>query len=672
MELDFSPLPSANNADRASRLLAPNMRSSAGSTNHGNYDGTDATLNRQNLFASTKWLKQLGVSATFRCPARIAILLLILAAHTLMLGLSAWRSSPTLDEPAHLAAGLRHWRSGDFSLYRVNPPLIRMVATIPVVVSKPEMHYTEKPYSALLRPEFLLGEEFVKLNGRNALWLTTFGRWACIPFSWLGALVCYVWARDLFGAVSGVLAISLWCFSPMVLGHASLLTPDAHAASLGLAVCYTFWRWLRAPTWRLAITTGVLLGIAELAKTTLILLYPIWPVLWIIYRIPERSSMTWRRWRDEGLMLAARMVIGIYVINLGYLGNGSFVQLKDYTFISQLFRGQSKVANEANQVNEPGTGNRFQNSALGLIPVPLPYDYLSGIDCQQRDFEDFGRPSYLRGVFQEKGWWYYYFYAILVKAPLGTLGLFVLALAFRLVTHTSVLSWRDEMVLLAPAVIVLVIVSSKTGFSHHLRYIFPAIPFLLVWVSQAASYPRRLGRVNLARNFLISWSILSSLWQYPHSIAYFNESACGPLSGAGHLLNSNIDWGQDLLYLEEWIQARGGNDSVYLAFDDCLNPFDFGIKNTEPWPFAKEPEEGGVPPRLDHVPAGFYAISINQLYEFPWPLCNRVGTRYFIDQRPLGKLRAMRPVGYAGYSIRVFSASQVEAAYSLTGDSEKR
>lgn len=47
-----------------------------------------------------------------------------------------------------------------------------------------------------------------------------------------------------------------------------------------------------------------------------------------------------------------------------------------------------------------------------------------------------------------------------------------------------------------------------------------------------------------------SWFIDSSLWIYPHSLSYFNESIGGPLSGPQHLLGSNVDWAQDDIYLD--------------------------------------------------------------------------------------------------------------------------
>ena len=52
--------------------------------------------------------------------------------------------------------------------------------------------------------------------------------------------------------------------------------------------------------------------------------------------------------------------------------------------------------------------------------MPLPKNYVLGVDLQKRDFESYSQPSYLRGQFSPRGWWYYYLYALAVKVPLGT------------------------------------------------------------------------------------------------------------------------------------------------------------------------------------------------------------------------------------------------------------
>ncbi len=611
-----------------------------------------------------------------------------------LLLLNAVWMSPTLDEPAHLVAGISHWRFSDFSLYRVNPPLVRLVAAAPAMLLGYSMDFPETLNDQFSRREFQMGEKFVTENGRWTLWLVTFGRWACTPFSLLAAWTCYLWGRDLYGPRAGVVAILLWCFSPMILGHAALMTPDAPAAAFGVLACYTFWRWLKNPTWQSTITAGMILGLAELCKTTLILFYPLWPILWLAYRLAERrsapqpQSMTLLRWRNEACMIIARMLIGLYIVNAGYLGVGSFVPLKEYDFRSSMF-GSS-------QEKGIGHGNPFRDHWLGELPVPLPFDYVLGIDHQQRDFEEFWGPSYLRGHFQPKGWWYYYCYALLVKTPIGTmaLGLLVLIRRFRSFGGHGGPAIRDEWILLFPMVFVFVVVSSKWGFSHHLRYLFPCFPLAFIWISQiACTISRRelapslhldVNANNLQRNvrreckgitafarlrvglefwvLCLMWSMGSSLWHFPHSLAYFNEFVGGPRNGAKHLLNSNIDWGQDLLHLEHWISRQANRRKVFLAFDNYYNPFVFGIDKMEPWPMKENVNGSGIPRTI--IPDGYYAISINQLYEFPWSVRDRFGKEFRIDKKPLKVLRDIEPIQRVGFSILIFDANQVAKAYS--------
>ncbi|TWT37162.1 Dolichyl-phosphate-mannose-protein mannosyltransferase [Posidoniimonas corsicana] len=532
-----------------------------------------------------------SLQASFHCLAqlldkpRIAwrVVLGLLIVHTGLLMYSAFVHSPTLNEPGHLVAGLSHWKFGRFELYRVNPPLVRMVAALPVIAVGYEEDWSGFYDGPGARPVFGMGEDFVAANGPRTLYLTMIARWACIPFSWLGAIVCYLWGRDLYSRSAGLVACFIWCFEPNILAHASLITADAHATALGLAACYTFWRWLKKPTWVQAALTGVVLGLAELAKTTLILFYPLWPLLWLAYRWQDRAAMTARAWAREAGMLAIRMAIGLYVVNLGYGFEGSFTQLNQFQFVSNLFTGEAPPAPET-RISNPAPTTRFSNTWVGELPVPVPKNYLLGIDIQQKAFERNGRPSYLRGEWRNNGWWYYYLYAGLIKVPVAALLLAFLAAMLWLkqrvaptADRTLPKAPRDELVLLFPTLLIFCVVSSKTGFSEHFRYALPAFPFLFIWIGgifrdsdrnslhtefdRAKEYAlitsRAARRLRVPLRWItpavmLAWLSASSLWIYPHSLSYFNETVGGPLNGAKHLLGSNLDWGQDYYYLESW------------------------------------------------------------------------------------------------------------------------
>ena len=590
---------------------------------------------------------------------------LLLAIHTGLLAYSAYVHSPTLNEPGHLVAGLSYWKFGRFDVYNVNPPLVKLVAALPVMV----VGYGEDWsgfYSGLgARPEFAMGEDFVAANGERSFFLVMIARWACIPFSWLGGIVCYLWARDLYGRPSGLIACAIWCFEPNILAHASLITSDAAGTALGLAACYTFWRWLKHPTWSQAALTGVLLGLAELTKTTLILFYPLWPLMWAFYRWRGPRAVSMRGLLREAGMLAARMLIGLYILNLGYAFEGSFTKLSDYRFASKLFARDTTVKGPDVLNKLPAAGfvapelnnNRFDGTWLGALPVPLPKNYLLGIDLQQKDFEHYGRPSYLRGQWRAHGCWYYYLYACAIKVPLGLWAIGGVALSMAALRGFSVqgsvseptayglqapASSPDLIILLFPALVIFIVVSAKTGINEHMRYVLPSFPFVFIAISgilrsfvdnaQAAGvHFRSLGEGTLRRAAclllvtLLLWSVASSWSIYPHSLSYFNELIGGPLEGPRHLLGSNVDWGQDLGYLKEWVEKRRAsnrmarNTRLYVACFGYVSPTEFGI-----------PNDGAVPP-VDHysrpsaqTPGSVVASKNSEVLQFDLLLASRV------------------------------------------------
>ena len=466
---------------------------------------------------------------------------------------SAARHSPGVDEPAHLVAGISHWRFGHWDLYDANPPLVRMVAALPVVVARPTVDWTRTPPAPAARPEFGIGRRFMELNGERSFLFLSMARWACIPFTLLGACVCWRWARELYGPAAGVLAATLWCASPNIIAHAPAITPDAGAAAMGIVAAYAFWHWLRSPTWGRALAAGAVLGLAELTKTTWVILFPLWPVLWLVWWWPGWSAVSRCAWRRQATQLSALLILALYVLNCGYGFEGSFKQLGDYRFGSQALGGYE------DRTGPRGEGrSRFVGTFLERVPVPLPENYVLGVDCVEWELER-GRISYLRGQWRVGGWWYYYLYALAIKVPLGTWVLALLALSVSLCLRGYSASWRDELLLLAPIVVILTLVSSQTGYNHHLRYVLPIFLSAFIWMSKVArALPLENRKLAIVGGLALVWSVGSSVLVYPHSLSYFNELAGGPTCGHAHLggagADSNIDWGQDLLYLKRWLE----------------------------------------------------------------------------------------------------------------------
>ena len=204
----------------------------------------------------------------------IPLVISLLVIHALLLAYSAAKHAPTALEGPLLAAGVSHWELGRYELYRVNPPFVRMVAAIPVVLVGCETDWRRFIDGPRARPEYSIGSQFIEINGERSLWLMTLARWACIPFSLIGGLYCFFWARELFRRdMAGLIALTLWCFCPLILGNSALITNDTAATSFGIIAGYYFWHWLKSPTWMRCFIVALALSLAILAKTTWLLLF---------------------------------------------------------------------------------------------------------------------------------------------------------------------------------------------------------------------------------------------------------------------------------------------------------------------------------------------------------------------------------------------------------------
>jgi hypothetical protein len=561
------------------------------------------------------------------------VVIILLLIQTGLIAYSTTRHSPNLNEPAHLVAGISHWKYGRFELYRVNPPLIRLLAVLPVLFTETKYDWTEFYERPGARPVFILGKQFVTINGEQSIWLFTLARWAILPLSLLGGIYCYKWAQELYGVSSGLLAITFWVFSPNILAHAQFITPDCGATSLGLISAYYFRKWLQSLTWKSALLAGLTLGLAELTKTTWIVLFGLYPAIWFLscfnstIKKPKTAQLS---------QLMTILVLGVYLLNLGYAFEGSFTPLKKFEFVSQSFTGADKSDSDSRS-----SANRFAESWLGNIPVPLPKNYLLGIDIQKQDFEDFGSESYLQGKFQTKGWWYYYLYALVIKVPLGYWLIFVLATAGMLLKKIPTMSRIDFLVLISIPGSILILASSQTGFNHHMRYILPIFPFAFIWMSSVVSWrnetPKARSFSTVAVTLLTLWAILSSLTIYPHSLSYFNELVGGPRNGHKHLIHSNIDWGQDLLYLKNWINEHPEAKPMHLCYYSYVDPKALGLDYPLP-PANKECDPDFTPP------PGWYAISVNYLH----------GYKFMYDKDAFSYFQKYQPVSTAGYSIYIY------------------
>ena len=522
------------------------------------------------------------------------IALILLGVQAVLIGILSWKTSPNKTEVGHLGAAVYFRQTGKFDVFHVNPPLTRIVAGLPIALfCSPKYDFNAYSPRPQDRCEWPLGKAFIAANDLDDLRRYVFlARMACLPLVLLGGWFGCRFANELYGPGAGIVFLLLWVFSPLVLGWSATICPDVAAASMGIVGLYTFWHWLKTPTWKMAMTSGLCLGLMLMTKMTWIVAVPIWMILYVSWNLLRKEGESQAGLSQFVIILLAAW----YVVNMGYFFDGSFRRLDDYQFISGTLTGQTMA-----QDSPIRPGNRFAGTMLGRLPVPLPKEFVLGIDTQKLDFER-GLESYAMGKYSDRGWWWYYAYLLLLKEPLATWGLLLLALFAA--GYGVRLPLQNELLLWVPMIGVFVFLSGQTGFSLHPRYVILVLPLLYLWISRLAVVfsRRRPVFMSLTAIFLLL-GIGSGLFVFPNTMAYTNILGGGHENAPKHLLGSNIDWGQNVYLIRDWRQKHPEANPLYVTYTQSI-PLDT-LKLDGQGPIPTKPTEGwmllGVNERFDRT-----------------------------------------------------------------------
>jgi hypothetical protein len=159
---------------------------------------------------------------------------------------------------------------------------------------------------------------------------------------------------------------------------------------------------------------------------------------------------------------------------------------------------------------------------------------------------------------------------------------------------------------------------------------------------------------------------------HPHYLAYFNAVSGGPARGSDHLIDSNLDWGQDLVNLRDWLREHAPGERVGLAYFGQINPALFTLRGEELDWFLPPPEPGTMPylpPRYlraergIRLEPGLYAVSASLVRGLPWRVYDSARWapwQAWIDA--FGYFRELRPFAHVGYSIYLYRVTPEDAA----------
>ncbi|GIW97442.1 MAG: hypothetical protein KatS3mg111_0775 [Pirellulaceae bacterium] len=538
------------------------------------------------------------------------------------------RRFPNNDETAHLATSYFVREIGRFDLYRVNPPFMSIVVSFFLddeLNDSFDWEWVDGIGIANARFEFFLAAPCLRRHGLSIAQYFFRPRLAWfLVSSCSGILLLLVLCRaGGFGYLATLTAFVYFLTWPDLLAHATSLSPDVMSAITGFLPVIAGLQYIVTRTRANACWFGVALGFALLTKFT-----------WLVGAAASAATvlvLSMKEARTEGDCYLFKSIwhgvlvvmIAILTLSAGYGFQHILTPLGDMEFGSEMLVGE-KPNRTGNRLN------RFRGTIFEDIPVPLPRDYVYGLDTLQVESE-IGYWSFLHGEWKQGTWPHYYLMTTLHKTSEGLLfaALFG-ALVFLIGLYRGMLdeNIRNLLLLTAiPACTIFIVLSIKGGFNHHHRYVLMIYPpmFLFaalvahpltreVWRKREAGEESELkrlraecgggeqeategtevdgegnaegtgraqraemgGEVELGRGWLagvggwvrglhwnewlaivlVTLSAASSLRVHPYYTSYFNTLSGGPENGWRLLNHSNIDWGQDMLEVDEWIKEH--------------------------------------------------------------------------------------------------------------------
>ena len=222
------------------------------------------------------------------------------------------QENPTVDEVVHLPAGVTYWQKGTFRLYHHNPPLVKLVAALPVRLGEarsPSRSISTPSWQSPDPSQTTFSQTFACLNVDRYFELFQLARLMMPLFSIVGGsgrLRLVAPALRSLGRTLEPLALGLLPEhpGPCATDHVGRgLDGAGRRGDLSVLAVSCSSRAGAGPS-----PPGLLLGLAQLTKFSMLLLYAVWPFLWLVRlwlvipkseRLAAHCPSAWPRSRDR-------------------------------------------------------------------------------------------------------------------------------------------------------------------------------------------------------------------------------------------------------------------------------------------------------------------------------------------------------------------------------------
>jgi len=459
---------------------------------------------------------------------------------------------------------------------------------------------------------------------------------ARLPIALLSVILAFFvfkWAKSMYGLKSGLMALVLYTFNTTILSYGGLALTDFVATFFIFITLYCFWLYIQTKLTRYTIMTGLFLGLALMSKATSIIIMPSLIIAGYFY-----SKQKYFTIRQLAKNLAVVLLISMLTMYIGY-------GFRFGTLDNKLDQHYYKRAHE--EIDKlPFTAKKILTFLFRNVPLPFP-NYFAELGSVAY-YSNLGVNSFVFGKVTDQAVWYLPLVILLFKVQLALLVFFIISL-FTLNKRNFV----KEFIVLLPIILIFVLfmLNNRTSGIRHLLGIFP---FIFVFSSRLLSIKLFKKKIFWAFvGILLLHYILSTLLVAPHYLAYYNELAGGPENGYKYIVGSNVDLGQDLPELKDYME-KNNIAKIKFSYFGSVDPKDYNIT----YEYLASPYfQYWVPDFQPFVTLttryedcseknGYIAISVNNLQNV-----------HLINKTCFNWLKKHEPVAKIGYSIFVYNIS---------------
>lgn len=503
---------------------------------------------------------------------------------------SVAEKSNTYDEIAHITAGYSYWHAGDYRLHPENGILPQRWEALPLLAQRVKFPSTDSP-AWQESNVWDVGKAFFFQLENNVDRMLIASRAMIVLAAMALCGVVYFWSQRLFGTAGGFVSLLLCIFCPTILAHGRLATSDMMVTLWFVVSLGTYWIVIHRVTPWTVLASSLAMALLFVSKFSAAIMLPVAGVLLAIrlgagrpltVRWFGRRKLVTSRGKQLGVLAAAaaaHVVIVVAVIwtmyGFRYATFREAVAGRDHMF------GMESVES----LSPPGAiGKAIDFASVHHL---LPESYLHGFAYTLVFSEK--RNAFLDGEYSQRGWRSFFVWSFFYKTPVSTMAVLLMAAIAVPVARRkkSVVSRRvqREVYRALPLWVFLIVywviaILSNLNIGH--RHILPTYPMMFI-LAGAAGYCFRGGARGM--KWLVAVAIaalaIESLATFPNYLAYFNSIAGGPRHGYQHLVDSSLDWGQDLPGFKRWLAeeqtAEFANKPVYLSYFGSSDPEYYGI-----------------------------------------------------------------------------------------------